>query len=65
MAVFFGYEFSLIFYSQLLLATTSTDGKCRIFSTFIKGVDTKYVESSLDCSLLMKYYRIDLEVTDA
>ncbi|CAK9308566.1 unnamed protein product [Citrullus colocynthis] len=27
--------------NNLLLATTSTDGKCRIFSTFIKGVDTK------------------------
>lgn len=26
---------------QNLLATTSTDGKCRVFSTFIKGVDTK------------------------
>ncbi|KAG7022983.1 Actin-related protein 2/3 complex subunit 1B [Cucurbita argyrosperma subsp. argyrosperma] len=51
--------------NNLLLATTSTDGKCRIFSTFIKGVDTKYVESSLDCSFLMKYYRTDLEVTDA
>ncbi|XP_022148037.1 actin-related protein 2/3 complex subunit 1A-like [Momordica charantia] len=27
--------------NNLLLATTSTDGKCRIFSTFIKGVDKK------------------------
>ncbi|WZZ50074.1 hypothetical protein YC2023_050181 [Brassica napus] len=26
---------------NILLATTSTDGKCRVFSTFIKGVDTK------------------------
>ncbi|KAJ0113241.1 hypothetical protein Patl1_02648 [Pistacia atlantica] len=26
---------------QILLATTSTDGKCRVFSTFIKGVDTR------------------------
>jgi actin related protein 2/3 complex subunit 1A/1B len=28
--------------NNVLLATTSTDGKCRVFSTFIKGVDTKY-----------------------
>ncbi|KAK7827283.1 actin-related protein 2/3 complex subunit 1a [Quercus suber] len=27
--------------NNILLATTSADGKCRIFSTFIKGVDTK------------------------
>ncbi|KAF5188875.1 Actin-related protein 2/3 complex subunit 1B [Thalictrum thalictroides] len=26
---------------NILLATTSTDGKCRIFSTFIKGVDSR------------------------
>ncbi|KAH1239473.1 Actin-related protein 2/3 complex subunit 1A [Glycine max] len=26
---------------NILLATTSTDGKCRVFSTFIKGVDAK------------------------
>ncbi|XP_051152150.1 actin-related protein 2/3 complex subunit 1A-like isoform X1 [Andrographis paniculata] len=26
---------------NILLATTSTDGKCRVFSTFIKGVDNK------------------------
>jgi actin related protein 2/3 complex subunit 1A/1B len=25
--------------NNILLATTSTDGKCRVFSTFIKGVD--------------------------
>ncbi|KAJ9563235.1 hypothetical protein OSB04_008395 [Centaurea solstitialis] len=25
--------------TQVLIATTSTDGKCRVFSTFIKGVD--------------------------
>lgn len=28
---------------QILLATASTDGKCRIFSTYIKVVDAKYV----------------------
>ncbi|XP_073314066.1 actin-related protein 2/3 complex subunit 1A-like [Primulina huaijiensis] len=27
--------------NNTLLATTSTDGKCRVFSTFIKGVDTR------------------------
>ncbi|XP_059452209.1 actin-related protein 2/3 complex subunit 1A-like isoform X1 [Corylus avellana] len=27
--------------NNIFLATTSTDGKCRVFSTFIKGVDTK------------------------
>ncbi|XP_022740646.1 uncharacterized protein LOC111292494 isoform X2 [Durio zibethinus] len=26
---------------KILLATTSTNGKCRVFSTFIKGVDTR------------------------
>ncbi|KAL5139505.1 Actin-related protein 2/3 complex subunit 1B [Glycine soja] len=26
---------------NILLATTSTDGKCRVFSTFIKGVDAR------------------------
>ncbi|KAE8662807.1 Actin-related protein 2/3 complex subunit 1A [Hibiscus syriacus] len=29
------------FHLRILLATTSTDGKCRVFSTFIKGVDTR------------------------
>lgn len=32
--------------NNILLATTSTDGKCRVFSTFIKGVDKKGSESS-------------------
>lgn len=27
--------------NNIFLATTSTDGKCRVFSTFIKGVDIK------------------------
>ncbi|XVF58554.1 hypothetical protein PTKIN_Ptkin07bG0075500 [Pterospermum kingtungense] len=27
--------------NNILVATTSTDGKCRVFSTFIKGVDTR------------------------
>ncbi|KAJ4982022.1 hypothetical protein NE237_032859 [Protea cynaroides] len=32
---------------NILLATTSTDGKCRVFSTFIKGVDTRDSGASL------------------
>ncbi|XP_010557145.1 PREDICTED: actin-related protein 2/3 complex subunit 1A [Tarenaya hassleriana] len=32
--------------NNILLATTSTDGKCRVFSTFIKGVDTKDAKPS-------------------
>ncbi|KAJ0230176.1 Actin-related protein 2/3 complex subunit 1B [Hirschfeldia incana] len=32
--------------NNVLLATTSTDGKCRVFSTFIKGVDTKDPKAS-------------------
>ncbi|KAH9626720.1 hypothetical protein KSS87_010659, partial [Heliosperma pusillum] len=32
--------------NNILLATTSTDGKCRVFSTFIKGVDTRDSEAS-------------------
>lgn len=34
---------SLALWLQILLATTSTDGKCRVFSTFIKGVDSRLV----------------------
>ncbi|THG12941.1 hypothetical protein TEA_014564 [Camellia sinensis var. sinensis] len=30
--------------NNILLATTSTDGKCRVFSTFIKGVDTSHIK---------------------
>jgi len=32
--------------NNIYLATTSTDGKCRVFSTFIKGVDTRGSQSS-------------------
>ncbi|KAF9589683.1 hypothetical protein IFM89_027066 [Coptis chinensis] len=39
--------------NNILLATTSTDGKCRIFSTFIKGVDSR--ESLSSSSLDMKF----------
>ncbi|KAL7000617.1 Actin-related protein 2/3 complex subunit 1A [Sarracenia purpurea var. burkii] len=31
----------IVVHIEILLATTSTDGKCRIFSTFIKGVDIR------------------------
>ncbi|RVW32992.1 Actin-related protein 2/3 complex subunit 1B [Vitis vinifera] len=34
-------SFAHITVQIILLATTSTDGKCRVFSTFIKGVDTR------------------------
>ncbi|KAK9153128.1 hypothetical protein Sjap_000608 [Stephania japonica] len=33
--------------NNILLATTSTDGKCRVFSTFIKGVDSRDSGTSL------------------
>lgn len=33
--------FAIVFL-QIYLATTSTDGKCRVFSTFIKGVDKRW-----------------------
>jgi hypothetical protein len=33
--------FAVVFL-QIYLATSSTDGKCRVFSTFIKGVDTRW-----------------------
>ncbi|WVZ73137.1 hypothetical protein U9M48_021482 [Paspalum notatum var. saurae] len=32
--------------NNIYIATTSTDGKCRVFSTFIKGVDTRGSQSS-------------------
>ncbi|RZR70781.1 hypothetical protein BHM03_00001503 [Ensete ventricosum] len=35
-------------YWAILLATTSTDGKCRVFSTFIKGVDSRSFVKFLD-----------------
>ncbi|WOL05433.1 hypothetical protein Cni_G14162 [Canna indica] len=36
---------------NILLATTSTDGKCRVFSTFIKGVDSRESGSSSSSDL--------------
>ncbi|KAJ8509944.1 hypothetical protein OPV22_000378 [Ensete ventricosum] len=39
--------------NNILLATTSTDGKCRVFSTFIKGVDSR--ESGASSSSNLKF----------
>lgn len=41
---------------QILLATTSTDGKCRVLSTFIKGVDTRWTLLFLCLSGSSKYF---------
>ncbi|XP_021732876.1 actin-related protein 2/3 complex subunit 1B-like [Chenopodium quinoa] len=48
--------------NNILLATTSTDGKCRIFSTFIKGVDTRNSEagSSSDTKFGEQILQLDL-----
>lgn len=43
------------FWLQILLATTSTDGKCRVFSTFIKGVDAKYDNNNSECGWLFLF----------
>ncbi|KAJ3672157.1 hypothetical protein LUZ60_006878 [Juncus effusus] len=51
--------------NNILLATTSTDGKCRVFSTFIKGVDVKDSEStsSTDFKFGEQIAQLDLSVT--
>ncbi|KAG8659868.1 actin-related protein 2/3 complex subunit 1A isoform X2 [Manihot esculenta] len=48
--------------NNILLATTSTDGKCRVFSTFIKGVDTKdsKASSSSDSKFGEQIVQLDL-----
>ncbi|CAO2813233.1 unnamed protein product [Amaranthus hypochondriacus] len=48
--------------NNILLATTSTDGKCRVFSTFIKGVDTRNSEagSSTDTKFGEQIIQLDL-----
>ncbi|KAL5732217.1 Actin-related protein 2/3 complex subunit 1A [Ranunculus cassubicifolius] len=48
--------------NNILLATTSTDGKCRIFSTFIKGVDTRDTgtNSSADLKFGEQIVQLDL-----
>lgn len=47
---------------NILIATTSTDGKCRVFSTFIKGVDTKDsgTSSSRDLKFGEQIVQLDL-----
>lgn len=47
---------------NIFLATTSTDGKCRVFSTFIKGVDTKDsgTSSSRDLKFGEQIVQLDL-----
>ncbi|XP_039161380.1 actin-related protein 2/3 complex subunit 1B-like [Eucalyptus grandis] len=48
--------------NNILLATTSTDGKCRVFSTFIKGVDTRDSKagSSSDSKFGQQILQLDL-----
>ncbi|KAI4341139.1 hypothetical protein MLD38_025899 [Melastoma candidum] len=48
--------------NNILLATTSTDGKCRVFSTFIKGVDTRDSEAgaSVDAKFGEQILQLDL-----
>ncbi|KAL8151126.1 hypothetical protein V2J09_020934 [Rumex salicifolius] len=47
--------------NNILLATTSTDGKCRVFSTFIKGVDPKELETgSSDSKFGEQIIQLDL-----
>ncbi|KAF3335470.1 actin-related protein 2/3 complex subunit 1B-like protein [Carex littledalei] len=49
---------------NILLATTSTDGKCKVFSTFIKGVDSKESESSSsDLKFGEQIAQLDLSAT--
>lgn len=51
--------------NNILLATTSTDGKCRVFSTFIKGVDTRDLgtSSSYDLKFGEQIVQLDLSFT--
>lgn len=51
--------------NNILLATTSTDGKCRIFSTFIKGVDAKDSKagSSSDSKFGEQIVQLDLSLS--
>ncbi|KAL7151714.1 hypothetical protein ABFS83_04G050000 [Erythranthe nasuta] len=50
--------------NNILLATTSTDGKCRVFSTFIKGVDTKNAAgSSTDTKFGEQIMQLDLSLS--
>ncbi|XP_072995126.1 actin-related protein 2/3 complex subunit 1A-like [Typha latifolia] len=51
--------------NNILLATTSTDGKCRVFSTYIKGVDIREsgASSSNDIKFGEQIAQLDLSVT--
>ncbi|KAK4278996.1 hypothetical protein QN277_016762 [Acacia crassicarpa] len=46
--------------NNILLATTSTDGKCRVFSTLIKGVDSK--ESNGSTSSYSKFGELIIQL---
>lgn len=48
---------------NIFLATTSTDGKCRVFSTYIKGVDSRNRSSSQDVKFGEMIAQLDLSVT--
>ncbi|KAH7669657.1 Actin-related protein 2/3 complex subunit 1 protein [Dioscorea alata] len=51
--------------NNILIATTSTDGKCRVFSTFIKGVDARAtgISSSNDAKFGEQIVQLDLSST--
>ncbi|KAL3848707.1 hypothetical protein ACJIZ3_010589 [Penstemon smallii] len=50
--------------NNIFLATTSTDGKCRVFSTFIKGVDTRdSTGSSSDSKFGEQIMQLDLSLS--
>ncbi|KAL6505306.1 hypothetical protein OROGR_025123 [Orobanche gracilis] len=48
---------------NILVATTSTDGKCRVFSTFIKGVDIKNSTGSSDSKFGEQIMQLDLSIS--
>ncbi|GAA0166509.1 actin or actin-binding cytoskeletal protein [Lithospermum erythrorhizon] len=54
-----------LFCYKILLATTSTDGKCRVFSTFIKGIDTKdsRAGASADTKFGEQIIQLDLSIS--
>ncbi|KAJ0966583.1 hypothetical protein J5N97_023500 [Dioscorea zingiberensis] len=51
--------------NNILIATTSTDGKCRIFSTFMKDLDTRAagLSSSNDAKFGEQIVQLDLSFT--
>ncbi|KAK2387339.1 Actin-related protein 2/3 complex subunit 1A [Trifolium repens] len=50
---------------NILLATTSTDGKCRVFSTFIKGVDAKDSKKSTSSDLKFGELIVQLDLSSS